>query len=175
MTGVPVVDDLSSSGPPQTLPSRLRDGDSGPGRFIRYAGASIIAFVLAQVGLAVGYGLFRWGVPASVVLSLAVSVGPAYLMNRRYVWPHPGDGSSRVSEVNGFVAVAVIGTLTTIVVVAVAESLARHLTHDHLTLTAIVNVASILATGIVWILRYVVLDRFVFPNRGVHAPRGFDR
>lgn len=147
------------------LTRRFADTAGGPGRFIRYAGVSIVAFVLAQLGLALGYGILHWNVPASVVLSLAVSVGPAYALNRRYVWPRTSDGGSLAFEINGFVVIAVIGTVTTIGVVALAETLAHRITDSHLALSLVVNGASIVATGVVWVLRYVVLDRFLFRDR----------
>ncbi len=158
--------------PLRVLGARFADADSGPGRFLRYAGASIVAFVLAQVGLALAYGVLEWNVAAAVVFSLAVSVGPAYVLNRRWVWPRPTDGGSLAVEVNGFVAIALVGTIVTIGVVALAEAGARRLTGSHLTLSVVVNTASIVATGFVWVLRYVVLDRFLFRER---ATRPTDR
>lgn len=150
------------------ITTRYRAGFS---RFLRYSAASLIAFALAQLGLAFGYGILGWGVPASVVLSLAVSIGPAYLLNRRYVWPRPADGTSPVAEINGFIAIAVAGTATTIGVAGLAEAIGRHYTDSHLTLTAVVNGASVVATIVVWIARYLVLDRVVFRVRDDRPPQ----
>lgn len=156
---------ITHPGDPVSLRGRLRDPHSGPGRFLRYAGVSIVAFLLAQAGLALGYGVLHWNVPASVILSLAVSVGPAYVLNRRHVWPRTGDAGSLAVEINGFAAIAVVGSVTTIGVVALAETVARAFTSSHLILSVVVNAASIVATAAVWVLRYVVLDRFLFRDR----------
>jgi hypothetical protein len=47
-------------------------------------------------------------------------------------------------------------------------------TSDHLTLSLVANCTSIVATGILWVVRYVVLDRLLFAKRtldpGVEAP-----
>lgn len=131
-------------------------------RFVRYVGVSVVSFVLAQLGLALAYGVLYWPVLPAVIVSLAVSVGPAYLLHRRFVWPHPQDGRSRAPEVRIFAALAVAGTLITYVVVSAAVHVARSMTMSHLTLSIVVNISSIAATGMVWITRYFILDRFVF-------------
>jgi putative flippase GtrA len=129
-------------------------------KFMRYAGVSIIATVIAQAGLAVAYGWLRWPVAAAVAFSLAVSAVPAYILARRYVWTGQGRGGSR--QVGSFLGLAGLGSLATIVVVWLAVQVAHGSTSDHGTLTMVANSASIVSTGLIWLGRYVVLDHFVF-------------
>lgn len=132
-------------------------------RVLRYGGASIVAAVLAQVGLGIGYGLLRWSSTAAVGLSLAVSVLPAYWMQRRYVWPERGGGSTPALS---FVALAVAGSGAAAVTTSLAEKLGRAATSDHATLTLIVNSTALLTTILVWAARFVAFDRLVFAARG---------
>jgi putative flippase GtrA len=130
-------------------------------KFGRYAGVSVIAVLLAQAGLVVAYGLLRWPVPAAVILSLMVSAMPAYFLSRRYVWsgaPHEAEAR----QVWSFLGVAAVGSLTTIAIVWAFVAIAHGRTHNHATLTVVANGASIVATSLIWLGRYFVLDRFVF-------------
>lgn len=134
-------------------------------RFARYAGVSLLATGLAQVGLFIGYGVLRWPVASAVSFSLAVSVGPAYLLNRRYVWPDTANSEGAFGEAMGFLLVALLGSLTTLLIVWMAVRTAGIVTSNHVTLSLVANAASILATGAVWLARYVVLDRVLFAPR----------
>lgn len=134
-----------------------------PLRLVRYGGVSAAVAALAQLGLAVGYGVLRWGTTPSVVLSLLVSVWPAYWLNRRYVW---GDRRSSSDQVVTFVALAAAGTVVAAVTTHLADSAGRLLTQDHRLLTVIVNATALLTTVVIWAVRFVAFDRLVF-----HDPR----
>jgi putative flippase GtrA len=135
-------------------------------RFATYGGVSILTAGAAQAGLAVGYGLLRWTTTAAVVLSLVVSVGPAYWLNRRYVWP---DRSGGRTQQLSFAALAIAGSAVAAVTTHSAETLGHRLTDDHSVLTLIVNVTALLTTVGVWLLRFVAFDRLVFTNRRERA------
>ena len=134
-------------------------------RFARYAAVSVTATVLAQGALALAYGVLDWPVLPAVMFSLVVSVGPAYLLSRRYVWPGSGRTRPAAAEAAGFFLVALIGSGTTVVVVWAAVAVAGASTSDHLTLSVVANCASVGATVLVWLARYVVLDRLLFAKR----------
>jgi len=129
----------------------------------RYGGASLVAAALAQVGLAVGYGLLRWSSTAAVALSLAVSVLPAYWINRRYVWPERSGGTAPVLS---FVVLAIAGSCVTAGTTWIAEGIGRDVGSDHATLTLIVNATALLTTVVVWAARFIAFDRLVFVARG---------
>jgi putative flippase GtrA len=131
------------------------------GRPARYALVSLLAGGLAQGGLALAYGLLRWGTVAATLLSLVVSIGPSYWGSRTYVWAGRGSRQRRW-EAAVFAVVAVAGSLTAIALTALAERVGALLTADRALLTAWVCAGSIGATGVVWVTRYAVLDRLVF-------------
>jgi putative flippase GtrA len=112
----------------------------------------------------------RWPVEPAVMFSLVVSVGPAYLLSRRYVWPDTGKPRPAAGEAAGFFVIAFIGAATTIVVVWAAVWIAGTSTSDHVTLAVVANSASVVATGLMWVARYIVLDRVLFAKRALDRP-----
>ena len=139
-------------------------------RFARFTGVSLVATVLAQAGLAVGYGVMSWPTLAAVGFAFVVSAPPAYLLSRRYVWGDPARTGPRTAEAVGFLTVALVGSLCSLVSVWLAVWAADFVTSDHVTLSLVANVASLVATGLVWVARYFVLDRFLFVKRSFSEP-----
>lgn len=147
-----------------------------PRRPFRYAASSVVAMLVAQLALALAYGVLRWPVVPAVLFSFAASVVPAYALSQRWVWRTAESSSPKVTEAAKFVTVALVGACTAIVIVWAAETVARLVTDDHLTLSVVANAASLFATGIVWVARYYVLNKYVFAAGGLNAipdiPRG---
>jgi len=139
-------------------------------RFARFTGVSLVATALAQLGLAIGYGVMRWPPLAAVAFAFALSAPPAYLLSRRFVWRDAGRAGPRAGEAVGFLTVALVGSLCSLVSVWLAVWAANFVTSDHVTLSLVANVASLVATGLVWVARYFVLDRFLFANRSLGEP-----
>lgn len=132
-------------------------------RLLRYANVSLVAAGLAQGGLAAAYGLFRWGPTAAVGFSLAVSVVPSYLLNRRFVWPDAAPGASRAAaRLVPFSALALVGSALTAAAARVADALGHGFTANRALLTLAVNGAALLATLLVWAARFWLFDRFLF-------------
>lgn len=137
-------------------------------RFARYTGVSVAATILAQVGLAFAYGVMSWPVALAVMFSLSVSVAPAYLLSRRYVWPDAARAGAVAGEAAAFFVIALVGAGATVAIVWLAVRVAGAGTSDHITLSLVANCASVAATGLVWIVRYVVLDQVLF-SRGAFS------
>jgi putative flippase GtrA len=132
-------------------------------RQARFAVVSLLSALLAEVGLAVGYGVAHWGVPAAVLLSFVISAPVSYVLNRQMVWRREDrPPNSRRRELFGFFVVALVGTVVSIAIIAAAEDLARLVSTQHLVLSAVVDLAGLFAMFTVWVARYVVLDQFVF-------------
>lgn len=130
----------------------------------RYTLLSLFCGALAQGGLAFAYGVLRWDTTAAVVFSLAVSVGPSYWGSRTYVWKGLGRHRRR-AEFLAFIGIALAGTAVAAALTSGAQHLGSTLTDDRGLLTAWVCAGSVLATVIVWITRYAVLDRLLFSPR----------
>jgi putative flippase GtrA len=139
-------------------------------RFARFTGVSLVATALAQAGLAVSYGVMRWPTTVAIAFAFAVSTPLAYLLSRRYVWIDPSRTGPRRAEAAGFFAIALAGSLCSLISVWVAVWAADLVTSDRVTLSLIANVASLVATGLVWVARYFVLDRFLFVNHPLGEP-----
>jgi len=132
------------------------------GRPARFLGVSVVSGILAQAGLLLAYGVFGWTTTAASLFSLAVSVGPSYWGSRTYVWPD--SANSRRREGISFVLTAVLGTAAAIVLTAAAAAVALLITSDRALLSLWVSAGSVLATVVVWLARYLLLDRLVFPR-----------
>ncbi len=115
----------------------------------------MLAALLAQLGLAIGYGLLGWSTTEAVALSLAVSVLPAYWLNSRFVWP----GAKQARAAAAFIGLAVAGSAVTAGTVALADDLGHALTNSHALLSLLVNATALGTTVVVWALRFVLLDR----------------
>jgi putative flippase GtrA len=136
-------------------------------KFLRYAAVTVVSVVAGQALLAVAYGVLRWPVVVANVAATAIISGPAYVANRTWVWQKSGR-SNFMREVLPFWSIAAIGLLASTLAVDASARIAGTMTGDRALKTAAVILASCFAYGFVWILRYVILDRFIFSGRGLH-------
>lgn len=141
-------------------------------RWVRYGGVSVLTVMFAQAGLALGYGLLRWATTPAVGLSLLTSVVPAYWLNRRYVWP---ERSTKTSALPLFGLLALAGSGITAITTFTADHLARSITGEHAVLTLIVNGTALVTTILVWLLRFMAFDRFVFNGRSHRTTERFNQ
>lgn len=132
-------------------------------QLVRYGACSLASVVLTEVLLAVLYGELRVGsaVACSVAASAAAAV-PTFVLYRRFVWQLRG--RSRLwGEVVPFCTMTAVGiAIATAGVAALVDVLPRADLHGRLARAAAVDGASLTAYGVLWVVRYVVLDRFVF-------------
>jgi hypothetical protein len=140
------------------------------GRPARYGAVSVVAGLLAQAGLLVAYAGFGWSTFAAVLFSLAVSVGPSYWGCRTYVWAGLSRHSVRV-ESTSFALIALAGSAAATGLTRLAELLGQAFTADRVLLGLWVSGGSVAATVLVWVVRYVVLDRAVFGSRPAFSSR----
>jgi putative flippase GtrA len=124
----------------------------------------VLCGALAQAGLVLAYAGFGWETSAAVLFSLAVSVGPSYWGSRAYVWSGLSRHRRR-AEATGFIAVAVVGSVTAMALTHLTHQVGQLFSADRAVLAVWVSAGSVLATVVVWLTRYVVLDRFLFAPR----------
>lgn len=136
----------------------------------RYTAVSVVAGLIAQAGLLVAYAGFGWSTFAAVLFSLAVSVGPSYWGCRTYVWAGLSRHSVRV-ESTSFALLALVGSAAATGLTRLAELLGQAFTADRVVLGLWVCGGSVAATVLVWVVRYVVLDRAVFGSRPAFSSR----
>ena len=125
-------------------------------KLIRYGGVSVFNVVLAQSLLAL---FVIVGMQAALANLAAVTIGsvPAYLLARRYVWEKSGPHSIR-HEVLPFWVLNFVGLLLSTVSTSVAHNIWGSKVLG-------INAASLLAWFVVWVAKYVLLDRAVFKTK----------
>jgi putative flippase GtrA len=123
---------------------------------------SLVATVLAQAGLALAYGVLYWPVSVAVMLSLAVSAVPAYVLNARYVWPSARRVRHESVRLAAFIAAALAGSVLTIGFVWSSTHVAALTGASHTTLSLVANGSALAATATIWLGRYVFFERVLF-------------
>ena len=130
---------------------------------MRYTMVSVISVVLGQVLLAVTFGLLKWSAAWSNVFAVGVSAIPAYYLNRAWAWGKRGR-SHFMKEVLPFWAMAFLGLALSTFFVDVAHHRAVNYSDSRLLQTAIINGASIAAFGVLWVAKFVVLNKLMFAH-----------
>lgn len=128
---------------------------------LRYSMVSVINVVVGQALLFVLVRLFTWstdwsnGVAWTVANIVAVSLGalPAYYLNRIWVWGKRGR-SHLTREILSFWGFAFAG----LVLSTVAVNIAANFTDVKI----VANLANITAFGLLWVVKFFVLDSMVF-------------
>jgi len=122
-------------------------------KFVRYCGLSVFNVVSGQSLLAL-FVVLGFEVVVANLLAVAIGTVPAYLLARRFVWQTTGRHSVR-REVLPFWVLNFLGLLLS----SLSTSYAHRLWGDQVLL---INLASISAWFVVWVLKYLLLDRAVF-------------
>ena len=146
------------------LPSVLQR--PGLRKLIKYSMVSMISIVVSQVVQFGTFVLTHNGVLASVV-AVAVGTVPSYELNRRWTWRKNGP-SHLWREIVPFWVMSFIGLVFSTLCVFFAERWAedRGLTKAHTAL--LLNLASLFAFGLLWIGKFVIINRLLF-HRDHHA------
>jgi putative flippase GtrA len=133
-------------------------------KLLRYGIASVVNVVVAQAVLAWAFGVLHWTARASAVLAAVVAAGPAYYLARSWVWGRSGR-SHLVKEVLPFWGMALLGLVLTTWVAGVAETASIDLTDSRLGQTLILMAAVFGISGVIWALRFFVLNGILFADR----------
>jgi len=126
---------------------------------IRYASTSLICVGITQVLIILLYGVVKLSpVQTNLAATMLTSI-PAYLLNKYWVWGKKGRPHMR-REVLPFWAFTVAGWILSTGMVALASD---HVGTPHSAMRTIgVMIASISGFGILWILKYLFLDKIMF-------------
>jgi putative flippase GtrA len=118
---------------------------------LRYAGVSVFNVILGQGLLFWFENGLGWGATRSNITAVCIGAVPAYYLNRAFVWGKRGR-SHFAKEVLPFWVFIAIGLVFSSITVTVATSIFPD--------TPIVsNIANLGAFGILWVLRFFVLDK----------------
>lgn len=132
-------------------------------RPIRYAMVSVVAVAVSQIVLLTTNGLLGWSAVASNVTAVTMGSIPSYLLNRAWVWGKKGK-NHLWREVMPFWALALVGLAFSTLLVSIA--------HRWNEATWVVSAANLVAFGILWVVKYLLLDALLFrvvPDDGISA------
>lgn len=136
-------------------------------KLFRYAVASGVNVAIGEVVLAIAFGAFHWSARSAAVLAAAVAAFPAYWLARRWVWGRSGR-SHLMKEVVPFWTLALCGLGFTTVAAGMGERIAVDVSASRTGQTVIVMASVLVASGVFWVVRFVLLNRILFADR--HPP-----
>jgi putative flippase GtrA len=123
------------------------------GKFWKFAGVSLFGTVMSQVliwWLHGGRGLS--GVEANII-AVCVTAVPAFLLNKRWVWSHTG-AHSVDKEMLPFWLLSMAGLVLSTLFVWIATA--------WVDASWMVSAANLAGFGVLWVLKFWMLDRFLF-------------
>jgi putative flippase GtrA len=135
-------------------------------RVIRYSAGSAVAAGVSELTLTLLVGLARMSAgPAAVVAFLAGAV-PNWVLNRQWAWEHTGRVRVR-RELVPYVAIVLVTLAATAGASAAVDAATRHA--SHWVSVVAVDGAYIAATGVMFVIKFVLFDRLVFRPGGTPA------
>ncbi len=140
------------------IPRRL---DEARRKQIRYLVASAASLTVAQAVLVLTFGIAGWTAVTANVASFVVATAFAYVIQRRWTWRRT-DRSSVWREVVPFWAIAGIGLAASTIAVRATASFAEEHVASRLVQTLAVMAASTATYGVLWVVKFLVLERYLF-------------
>lgn len=139
--------------------ARIREADYR--KMLKYSAVSAVAFPFTQVMLLVFTVGFDWSFVKANLVAVTIMAFPAYLMNRYWVWGKR-DKNRFMTEVLPFWIITLIGLVLSTICAHYAE---QWFAGSELA----VNVANAVGFGLVWVFKFLFLDRVMFGNQ-MHFP-----
>ncbi len=133
----------------------------------RYTGASVIAGIISEVVFIVTYWFATVPLIASLLAFVAGAV-PNYLMNRYWAWQRRGR-SDRTREILPYAVIVIVTAVIAILVTTAADRWVRDHVAAHALQVTLVSAAFLATYGAMFILKFVLFDRFIFVDRAVRT------
>ena len=135
--------------------SRTPDGV----KVVRYTLVSVISALVSLLVLTIVFGVLRlWSEVYSTLFANIMAGIPAYILNRRWVWGRSGR-SHIWREIVPFWVMSIIGILFALYTASLAHDYANSHHLHHLARTVLVVGANIAAFGVLWLLKFIILNR----------------
>lgn len=122
-------------------------------RPVRYSLVSVVAVVVSQSALLTCTAVLDWRPVPSNVTAVAIGSVPSYLLNRAWVWGKRGSHDLR-REVVPFWIMGFLGLAFSTLLV--------HLASGWSDAPLMTSGANITAFGLLWVVKYLVLDQVLF-------------
>jgi len=141
-------------------------------KLIRYTTVSAISALTSIVILTIVYGVLGlWSAVVSTLFSNIMAGIPSYILNRRWVWGKSGR-SHLWREVIPFWVMSLTGIGFALYTASAAHQFAEaHHLHS-LARTALVVGANVFAFGVVWLLKFLILNRLFAQIADIELARG---
>jgi len=131
-------------------------------KLLRYAAVSAVTTTISQTILAVLVATRTTGAVTANVIATMVGTVPSFELNRRWVWNKHGRRSLG-GEMLPFAVLSAAGLGLSSLAVGIASHFVEHWSTTTRTLT--IQLASVTAFGIVWLVQFVLLDKVLFKRR----------
>jgi len=129
-------------------------------KLLRYCGVSAVNVVTGMSTLAFCHAVLGWSPVASSISAWAVSTIPAYLLSRHWVWQQSGSHSVS-AEIMPFWILALAGLAFSTLVVGLVGTYTDS--------TPIILLGNLGAYGVVWVVKYLVIDNLMWSHKGDDA------
>jgi putative flippase GtrA len=128
-------------------------------KLVRYTLVSLISALTSLVVLTIVFGVFRLWSPVVSTLFANLTAGiPSYILNRRWVWGKSGR-SHIWREILPFWVMSLTGIGFALYTATLAHNFADSHHLHHLARTVLVVGANIAAFGILWLVKFIILNR----------------
>ena len=135
---------------------------------LKYSAVSVINVAIGQALLVLFATILHIRPSIANVLAVCLSAVPAYFLTRRWVWGKSGK-SHLYKEVLPFWGFALAGLILSTVAVSLATNVtgvADISPPDRTTIEKLIpNIANMLAFGVLWVVKFFVLDAYIFGKR----------
>ncbi|WP_350280033.1 GtrA family protein [Kribbella sp. HUAS MG21] len=131
----------------------------------KYSASSVVATVLSQAAFALCYGFGTTPRIATLVAWVTGTV-PSYLINRHWTWRHRNPSGR---ELLPYAIVSVVSAVLAAIVTTVTDNLVDDRIASHAWQTALVSASYLGTYGALFILKFVLLDRYVFAKKPAPA------
>lgn len=142
-------------------------------KWVRYSMVSVVSVVVSQILLLLAFGALHLSARSANIWAVCLSAIPSYYLNRSWAWGKKGR-SHLLKEVLPFWTMALIGLAFSTWAADFAESHAHSVTTSHLATTLIVMTASLGAFGVLWIAKFVILNKLMFGSHPQDLPAALD-
>lgn len=129
----------------------------------RYTAASVIAGLISEAVFVGTYWLGALPLVASLVAFVAGAV-PNYLMNRYWAWQRTGR-AHRTRELLPYAVIVIVTATTAVLITTAADAWVRAHVAAHEVQVALVGAAFLGTYGFMFVLKFLLFDRFIFVRR----------
>jgi putative flippase GtrA len=128
-------------------------------KVIRYTLVSVISAVTSLVLLTIVFGVLRlWSEVVSTLFANVMAGIPSYFLNRQWVWGKSGR-SHIWREIVPFWVMSITGIGFALYAASLAQAFANSHHLQHLARTVLVIGANVAAFSILWLLKFLILNR----------------